>query len=199
MHIRQRIEQLLPEIIRRTLPSTGDPHDPLDDNPLNLFVEVMALLHAPSATTLDHLHEFFDVYHAPEPFVTFMASWFDLQALWIDSLYRYNPGRPPAFPAGNGRVRQLLASIRELTQWRGTAYGLTRFLEIATGLTGFVITEGVLDADGEAIPFHIRVELPPAAAPYRALAERIIRTERPAYVTYELVVVEMPVADTPSG
>jgi hypothetical protein len=80
-----------------------------------------------------------------------------------------------------------VAAAAYLSQWRGTARGLLRFLETATGLQGFIIEEQVLDPNGRPRPFHIRVIAPAEAAPYQVLLERVIEFEKPAYVTYELV------------
>ena len=63
---------------------------------------------------------------------------------------------------------------------------MTRFLEVATGVAGFVIDEQVLDEEGRARPFHLWVHAPRAAEPYTALVTRIVEQEKPAYVTYDL-------------
>ena len=41
----------------------------------------------------------------------------------------------------------------------------------------------MLGSDGRPKPFHIRVRAPQEAAPYRVMIERIIESEKPAYVT----------------
>jgi hypothetical protein len=83
-------------------------------------------------------------------------------------------------------LRELIAAAAFLSQWRGTAKGLLRFLETATGVEGFEIEEHARDANGQPQPFHILVRAPAEAERYRGLVERIIEAEKPAYVTYEL-------------
>jgi hypothetical protein len=80
----------------------------------------------------------------------------------------------------------LLAAAAYLSQWRGTARGLILFLEIATGTRGFEISEQIAGPDGRPQPFHIRIRAPEAVRLHRVLIERIIESEKPAYVTYEL-------------
>jgi phage tail-like protein len=163
------IAQLLPGIIQRTL------HP---GNPLFAILAVMEALHAPSERVLERVDEFFDPYRAPDLFVPYLAGWVDLKWTLTES---------SDLASGTGRLRELVEHAAFLSQWRGTAKGLLRFLEIATGQAGFEVDEQVLDQAGRPRPFHIRVRAPNAAAPYRALIERIIEVEKPAYVTYELV------------
>ena len=49
-----------------------------------------------------------------------------------------------------------------------------------------MIHEEVLDTNGRPRPFHVRIVAPAAALPHRALVERIIESEKPAHVTYDL-------------
>ena len=81
-------------------------------------------------------------------------------------------------------MRELVASAVELSQWRGTARGLLRFMEVATGVKGFRIEERVPDAAGRPRAFHIQVIAPAAVEPHRPMLERIVELEKPAYVTY---------------
>jgi hypothetical protein len=83
-----------------------------------------------------------------------------------------------------GNLRELIARAARLSQWRGTAEGLVRFLEAATGRVGFAIEEQVPDRDGVPRPFHILVRAPESAREQRGLIERIIEREKPAYVTH---------------
>ena len=48
------------------------------------------------------------------------------------------------------------------------------------------MTELAYWADGQRIPFHMKINAPKAASVYRVLIENIINKEKPAYVTYEL-------------
>jgi phage tail-like protein len=174
---RNEIESLLPEVFRRTI-RPGDP--------LFALLEVMEVLHAPSEEVLTALDAYFDPYRTPDTFVPYLARWVDLERFLMGEL---EGGALPAvhsFPPGLGRLRELIAAAAFLSKWRGTARGLLRFLETATGVQGFEIDEQVPGPDGRPRPFHIRVKVPGAARRYRELIERIVEMEKPAYVTFEL-------------
>lgn len=174
------IARLLPEVFQRT-------HNP--GSPLAALLAVMEALHAPSEEVLTHLDQYFDPYRAPDRFVPYLAQWVDLGPLLTD---RSDPEVPllTRFPTGLGRLRELIAAAAFLSQWRGTARGLLAFLETALGAQGFAIDEAVTDDAGRAIPFHLRVRAPAETEAHRALIERIIEIEKPAYVTYELIFSE---------
>ena len=63
----------------------------------------------------------------------------------------------------------------------GTPYGLDQFLRIVTGVDGIVVEE---PADRQ---FHLRVRVPPSAAPQLDLIARLVRAEKPAATTCEVV------------
>lgn len=178
---RADIERLLPEIFQRTLP----PDDEMD-NPLRAFLSVMETLHAPTEQVLASLDAFFDPYRTPDRFVAYLASWVDLDQLWLDDPTGYSLATLPPFPTGVGRLRALIAAAATLSRWRGTETGLRLFLETATGVTGFGIDDAVEDENGEIIPFHIRVRVPAAAQASVGLIRRIVELEKPAYATWEL-------------
>lgn len=159
---RREIERLLPAVFQRTA---------AEGSPLVALLEVMEALHAPVEAALEGLAANFDPRRAPDRFVPFLARWVDL---------------PLSVALGRGRLRELIALRAGLSAWRGTGRGLLRFLEVATGATGFRIEERVVDAAGRARPFHIRVIAPEALSPHRPMLQQIIEREKPAYVTYEL-------------
>ncbi len=178
---RRNIERLLPQIFRRTAkPGTV----------LFTLLEVMEALHEPVEQTLEDLPRFFAPHAAPDPFVPLLATWVDLDGLWqVEGL---SPTRPVNaadqarnLSCGIGRVRDLIADVAFLSKWRGTRRGLCRFLELATGISGYRIDESVPGPDGRPMPFHIRVVIPDSER-HRTLIERIVREEKPAYVTFEL-------------
>lgn len=172
------IAQLLPGIIQRTL---------RPGNPLQGILGVMEALHTPSERVLAQVDEYFDPYRAPDALVPFLAGWVDLRWLLVETSAGAGEASMLGLPSGAGRLRELIAAAAFLSQWRGTAKGLLRFLETATGIAGFAIDEQVTDAAGPIKPFHIRVRAPGPSEPYRAMIERIISSEKPAYVTHELV------------
>jgi phage tail-like protein len=176
---RTEIERLLPGVFQRTMQA---------GSPLFALLEVMEALPAPDEEVLNQIDAFFDPYRTPDAFVPFLASWIDLDRLLLETPEEFKDQALPSFPGGMGRLRELVAAAPFLAQWRGTAKGLLRFLETATGLYGFTLDEQVLDAANRPVPFHIRIGMPQAATGYRLLIERIIESEKPAYVTYELQV-----------
>src|SRR5262249_22080864 len=172
-------EFLLPEVFRRTV-RTGAP--------LAALLRTMEDLHEPSIGILGRLDAYVDPYRTPDEFVPFLARWLDLERLFDNPDDEYavpGEGRNP-ISSGLGRLRELIAWAARLSQRRGTRQGLLKFLEVATGLTGFAIDEEVPGKDGRPIPFHLRVRAPKAARIHRSLMERIITLEKPAYVTFEL-------------
>ncbi len=177
---RSEIEQLLPRVYQSALSEQG---------PLVALLAVMEELHAPAEALLAGIENTFSPYRTPESFVPYLSQWVDL-----DRFFRVG-GRESAGPdatvdalsTGNGRLRELMAAAAYLSQWRGTQQGLRRFLETATGVSGFELDEQVRDSEGMPRPYHIRVSAPQACARHRALIERIVEQEKPAYVTYELV------------
>src|SRR5690606_2807905 len=111
-------------------------------------------------------------------FVPYLAQWVDLD--WV--LGDTTDGATADFAPGVGRLRNLVALSSRLSGRRGTAAALRRFLETATGVGGFVVEDGREDDP----PFHVRVQAPAAAQPWRAIIERIIEWERPVHATVTL-------------
>jgi phage tail-like protein len=171
------IAQLLPEVIQRTI---------RDSNPLERLLEVMETMHTPVEEALDGLDRYFDPYRAPDAFVPFLATWVDLGMLLRQGSSQGGGGEEP-FSPGVGRLRELVASAAYLSRWRGTRRGLLRFLETASGVSGFAIDDQVAAEAGALIPYHLQVTAPTAAQIYDTLIKQIIELEKPAYMTYELV------------
>jgi P2-related tail formation protein len=180
---RNEIEHLLPEVIRRTI---------RPGNPLDALLAVMEALHAPSEEVLAELDLYLDPYRAPDDFIPYLARWVDLGRFLAEFPESDGPDEGPGHPSsvpfagGLGRLRDLIAAAATLSKWRGTAKGLLRFLETATGMQGFEIDEAVPGPNGQPQPFHLQIRAPTKAEPYRVLIRRIIEMEKPAYVTYKL-------------
>lgn len=175
---RNEIAQLLPGIFQRTLS---------DGNPLTALLEVMEALQAPSEAVLERLDAIFDPRRTTDAFVPYLAYWADLTRLFDDqgNLTGEFAFSRATIPTGVGRLRELIASAAYLSQWRGTQKGLLLFLQTATGQQDFKIQEN-LDLAGNARPYHISIRAPLESAQYKRLIERIVESEKPAYVTYEL-------------
>jgi phage tail-like protein len=171
---RADLETLLPGVLR----TTAQPASPLDG-----LLAAMEVLHAPAESALmsigDHLHPA----HCPDRFVPYLASWVDL-----DRFLSVDHSGTRTLSSGVGNLRQLVAAAARLARRRGTAAGLVELLEIATGVVGFRVDEDVRAADARRRDFVIRLHVPLAAAPHRALVQRIVDSEKPAYVRCEIAV-----------
>jgi phage tail-like protein len=175
---RNEIESLLPEVFRRTLVQR-----PPRANVLHALLSVMEALHEPDEEALASLPLYLNPFEAPDEFVAFLARWLDLDRFLSET-------EASPLVSGLGQLRQLIAAAPQLSKWRGTAYGLTLFLEMATGVPGFVLQETVSDAEGRPLPFHVRLFAPAAAREYHNLIQQILELEKPAYVTYDLKFIE---------
>lgn len=172
------IQGLLPQLFQQALRDAG---------PLDALLEVMASMHEPVETVLADLWAYFNPHTAPEMFVPYLASWMDLDRffpLYCAQTEAYQRSSDPISP-GNGRLRELIAAAAFLSQWRGTTKGLQSFLEIVTGVEGFELNENK-DRLGNERPFHVCIVVPKDVEQHRALIERIVEQEKPAYVSYEI-------------
>ena len=172
------IASLLPGVFQRTAQPKSV---------LAALLAIMEALHTPSEAVLRDLDGFFDPYRTADHFVAFLSGWVDLERLLVESPEERALTAVSPLPTGLGRLRELIAAAAYLAQWRGTRKGLQRFLETAIGIAGFEIHENVTEG-GLPQPFHIVVRAPPGSAPYRVTIEKIIEQEKPAYVTYDLVI-----------
>ena len=147
---------------------------------MGAVLAIMEAMHAPVDRVLRSIDSYFDPFRAPDPFVLMQASW-----LGLDRYFDWSGGIPGVgearYPAGTDQLRLLIAEFPLLVRSRGTNASLTRFLQVATGVPGFVVRDG--DLPDEA--FHIIVDVPSEAAPLRDLVERIVAGERPAHATWE--------------
>lgn len=168
------IKKILPGMFRQAA---------VKGSPLDAVLSVMELLHEKTEGILQNLDAVFDPLRTDDRFVPFLSTWVDLD--WIFK----SEGSETDFDLnaiGTDPFRTLVSLAWYLSKWRGSAKGLILFLETATGVEGFSIHENIKDENGRAIPFHIEISVPDAAADKRHLIERIIENEKPAYVTYTL-------------
>lgn len=173
---KEEIAVLLPEAFRDAV---------RERSPLDAILGAMEALHAPSERILDNLDSHIDPRRATDDFLPYLSSWVDLDR-YLD--WSGAPGvSEPHYAAGLIRLRELIAAAADLGKWRGTMRGLTSFLEVATGLSGFRIEENPPGAlGGPPREFHIRVHAPAVAKPLAALVQRIVEGEKPAYLTFSL-------------
>lgn len=149
--------------------------------PLDAVLEVAARLPEPEEALLDSVDALFDPRRAPDPMVPFLALWVDLDRFLVR---RQADGSGGDLPTGTGHLRELCAAAAELSRYRGTRYGLRRFLEVATGHSGFRVEEN-RDRNGQPRRFHLLVTAPEAAQAHAELIHAIVVYEKPAYVTYD--------------
>ncbi|MBX7267477.1 phage tail protein [Micromonospora sp. Llam7] len=166
---RAGIERLLPAAYQRAC---------VPGSVLWALLDVMEALHAPDETVLADVDALFAPYQAPGPMVAYLARWVAMDHVVA------RPRRDAPLPLPLSRLRDLVAHGAQLAAWRGTPHGLRTALELATGVTGFV-----LDEPAER-PFHVVVRVPPAAADQVSLVSRIVEAEKPAAVTAEITVGE---------
>jgi phage tail-like protein len=165
------IARLLPAVFRNAIDT---------DAVLPALLAVMERLHAPVEDVLGTIDAIYDPRRAPDAFVSLLARWVDLERV-DDTDTDRSTHLSDDVPVG--RLRELIARSFDLSQWRGTSRGLVEFLEIATGVAGFVIEEP--GPDDPASAFHLRVHIPAAASSQARLIERIVNSEKPAYTTWE--------------
>jgi hypothetical protein len=206
---RPEIERLLPSVYQLALnPIQGWVLEP--DRPLGAVLDAMEALHDPIEQILDTLEQWIDPRRAPDSFVPYLSGWVDLDRL--ASSESTAPQQAAAGAArgsdptvaraaaaavaasmpvsGMSRLRELVAAASELARWRGTNRGLLAFLHIATGYAGFSVDEEPRTTQGQPRPFHVVVHGPEEAASVRPLIERIVESEKPAYVTADVVLGE---------
>lgn len=169
---RVELDTLLPAIYQDAI---------IEGNPLDAILEVAAGLPEPVETLLASTDRLFDPRRTNESMVAFLAAWVDLDRFLISRARDHTGGE---LATGVGPLRELCAAAAELSRYRGTARGLIRFLEVATGLRGFHIEEN-RDRNGSPRPFHLLVTAPPQAQPHAQLIHAVVAFEKPAYVTYD--------------
>ncbi len=136
---------------------------------LQRYLHIFENIWEPLEQRQDHIEMYFDPRTCPRSFLSWLASWLDA------SLKSYWPEE---------RQRRFLAQAMELYSWRGTSYGLTRIIEVCTGLTPEITEEA-----HQPFVFRIRLILPPEGAGTRidrAFIEELIQMHKPAYAGYIL-------------
>ena len=146
------------------LPAIFHEHDFIDR-----FLRIFETIWEPLEWRQNSLEMYFDPRTAPTKMLDWLAGWL---------------GLPVAMHYPESRRRALLFEAMELYRWRGTTYGLTRFIELSTGFPATIINE-------PGKPFMIRIRINPPAnetVPLELL-EDVIRTHKPAVMGYVIEVV----------
>jgi hypothetical protein len=194
---RPRLRSTLPEVFQSA--AAGSP-------PLQALLTVADAMLGPVADALDAIEVVADPYRAPDHVAAALAWWVDLGWLTAaDAAAGAVHGTVPTrhtgrvdtqprlrsiLPGGMTSLRDLIAASAELAAHRGTALGMTRFLELATGATGWRLEVAPDDC-------HLRVHLPAGAESALATVAAIAEAIKPAHVTAS--VHPAPTTQPPGG
>jgi phage tail-like protein len=132
---------------------------------LRRFLLIFEDIWEPLEQRQDNIQMYFQPLTCPTAFLPWLANWlgFSLDPHWPEM-----------------RQRRLLAQAMDMYRWRGTHYGLTRMLEVCTGVTP-VITEN------EREPFVFHIEIPVTAGDIdRKFVNDLIQIHKPAHAGYVL-------------
>ncbi len=139
-----------------------------DGDFLGRFLMIFQAVWEPLEYRQDHMDMYFDARTCPAPFLTWLADWLGVSVGQVTQ---------------EGRLRSLMSEAVELYRWRGTRYGLTRLIEVCTG-----VTPVIAEAPSNPAVLHIRVTIPSESELDRDAIERLIREHKPAHTAYQLEV-----------
>jgi phage tail-like protein len=155
----------------------------------DFFVRFVRIFQGVSDTVLqqvDNLPHLFDVAVAPDAMVREVGSWVGID--WID----------PSLP--DHLQRRIVREYSSGLFWRGTKAGLTRLLQLICDSDEDVTVEdsgGVYTDDVPITAPHVRMSVPSVGWTTEADLLRIVKSELPATVTFELVVAGRMIHPTP--
>ena len=167
------------------------------------FLKVFEQTFEPAVNSLDSLWAYLDPLTAPQALLPFLTHWVG----WNFDI-----------PLEPRRQRFLIRHALQIYRWRGTRRGLRFYLHLATGLPlddhlvsesakhigihesfsqGLILGEACLGEDaslGGGQPFHFTIHLRPEPQHTieAALVHQIIRQEKPAFCTYDLIIEPPP-------
>jgi phage tail-like protein len=139
-----------------------------DGDFLGRFLLIFQSIWEPLEQRQDHMDMYFDPRTCPVPFLAWLADWFGVSIGQV---------------ADEGRLRNLLSEAVELYRWRGTRYGMTRLIEVCTGITPLIV-----ETPTNPSILHIRVWVPPSSGVDRDTIERLVQAHKPAHTAYLLEV-----------
>lgn len=137
-----------------------------DGDFLGRFLQIFESIWEPLEWRLDHLHMYFDPRTAPASMVNWLGSWLglELNERWPEE-----------------RRRRLVAEGMELLRWRGTHYGLSRWIEACTG-----VAPVIEDDPEQPFVFRVRLQIPPGQDLDKDLVIELIENHKPAHAGYVL-------------
>jgi phage tail-like protein len=144
-----------------------------DNEFLGRYLLIFESIWEPLESRQNHIEMYVDAHTCPASFLAWLAGWLGLalNTHWPES-----------------RRRLLLAEAMDLYRWRGTSYGLTRMIEVCTGLTP-EISDGQGQEDSSAYQpfvFRIRITIPPESGVDPGFIEELVRSHKPAHAGYIL-------------
>jgi phage tail-like protein len=137
-----------------------------DNDFLGRFLLIFETLWEPLEQRQDFVELYFNPRTCPEHMLGWLASWLDLAL-------------PEHWP--EARRRRILAEAMDLRRWKGTRYGLTRLIELCTGVTPEIVEE-----PGAPFVFRIRMRANASTPLDAELIEALVRQHKPAHVGYIL-------------
>jgi phage tail-like protein len=140
-----------------------------DGDFLGRFLLIFQSIWEPLEHRQDHIDMYFDPRTCPAPFLQWLADWLGVKVV--------------GQALEEGRLRSLVGEAVELYRWRGTRYGLTRLIEVCTGVTPIIV-----EAPDNPAVLHIRVAVPPDTNVDRDMIERLVQDHKPAHTAYLLEV-----------
>ena len=146
------------------LPAIFHEHDFIDR-----FLRIFETIWEPLEWRQNSLEMYFDPRTAPTSMLDWLAGWL---------------GLPVAMHYPDSRRRALLHEAMDLYRWRGTTYGLARFIELSTGFPATITGE-----PGKPFVIRIKINPPPDETVPLELLEDVIRTHKPAVMGYVIEVV----------
>lgn len=135
---------------------------------LGRFLMIFQSIWEPLEHRQDHMDMYVDPRTCPAPFLPWLADWFGVTVGHVTE---------------EGRLRNLIGEAVELYRWRGTRYGLTRLIEVCTGITPLIA-----ESPGNPAILHIRMTIPSESNVDRDAIERLVKLHKPAHTAYLLEV-----------
>lgn len=150
----------------------------LDDDFLVRFLGIFQEVADTFMLEVDNVEHVVDTTVAPDRMVRALGAWI---------------GVPPIDPSLPDEVqRRIVREHGHFLQWRGTALGLRRLLEMVTGDAAEVVDSGGVYAEGEAPEneHHVRITVTSSGWTTEDDLLDLVRSELPAAVSFELAVGE---------
>lgn len=136
---------------------------------LGRFLTIIESIWEPLEQRQSYIELYFNPRTCPAALLPWLSGWLDMP---IDRLW------PEA------RQRAILAEALDLLRWRGTRFGLSRMIELSTGLT-----PEILDEPGQSFVMRVRVTVPPSHQVDRQALDLLIQSHKPAHVGYILEIL----------